>query len=277
MAIKRTKSGQVIPPTLNPSQGLSLLQRQLLAGEALANLLAVPEDTFNQWDSSTYSFIIQSFGSSTINKHKFSEAGRPSYTSMRGDQANPNILRREKLTGKLAILKSCIEQLEAMVETSSSSPAIVLKNEKVFLVHGREVGVRESVARFLEKLSLPVTILHEQSNRGRTVIEKFEDHAAEVGFAVVLLTGDDKGGLSTDPSETYRLRARQNVILELGYFLAKLGRGRVCALYEQGVEIPSDYSGVLFVELDPNRRWHVELARELKAAGFTVDMNKAFE
>ena len=68
--------------------------------------------------------------------------------------------------------------------------------------------------------------------------------------------------------------ARQNVILELGYFLAKLGRSRVCALYEKGVEIPSDYQGVLFIEIDERGRWKFDLAQEMKAAGLQIDLNE---
>jgi predicted nucleotide-binding protein len=98
--------------------------------------------------------------------------------------------------------------------------------------------MKESVARFLEKLDLRPIILHEQPNKGRTVIEKFEAHS-DVGFAVVLLTPDDVGGLASSPDKLSR-RARQNVILELGYFIGKLGRAKVCALYKEGVEIPSD-------------------------------------
>ena len=63
--------------------------------------------------------------------------------------------------------------------------------------------------------------------------------------------------------------------LELGFFLGKLGRKRVCALYQEGVDIPSDYSGVLFIQLDRGGAWRLTLARELKAAGLDIDMNKA--
>jgi predicted nucleotide-binding protein len=72
-----------------------------------------------------------------------------------------------------------------------------------------------------------------------------------------------------------KLRARQNVILELGFFLGKLGRKRVCALYQHNVEIPSDYAGVLFVPIDSGGAWRLPLARELKAAGLDIDMNRA--
>jgi predicted nucleotide-binding protein len=143
----------------------------------------------------------------------------------------------------------------------------------IFLVHGRNEGIRGMVARFLEHLDLHVIILHEQPDRGRTVIEKFEGHSAEASFAVVLLTADDRGGLKEQDPSAYRLRARQNVIFEFGFFIGALTRSQVCALYEEGIEIPSDYQGVLFAEL--NSDWKLKLARELREAGLPVDLNKA--
>ena len=118
----------------------------------------------------------------------------------------------------------------------------------------------QAVARFLEHLDQKVIILREQPNKGRTIIEKFEEYA-DVGFAVILLTPDDRGGAADAPYENQRLRSRQNVILELGYFLGRLGRSRVCALYAEGVEIPSDYSGVLYVMLDAGGAWRLRLKR----------------
>jgi len=144
---------------------------------------------------------------------------------------------------------------------------------RIFVVHGCNDAVREKTARFLERVGLQPIILHEQPNEGRTIIEKFVEYS-DVSFAVVLLTGDDKGGLKDRPSEDQELRARQNVILELGFFLGKLGRSNVCALYEESVEIPSDYKGVLFVKLDAGGAWQMSLAREMKAAKVPFDMNK---
>jgi predicted nucleotide-binding protein len=69
------------------------------------------------------------------------------------------------------------------------------------------------------------------------------------------------------------LRARQNVILELGFFLGRIDRKRVCALSEDGVEIPSDYDGVLFIPLDSSGAWKLDLAKEIKASGLPVDLN----
>jgi predicted nucleotide-binding protein len=158
------------------------------------------------------------------------------------------------------------------VDRRSTEAPTARPSENVFLVHGHDVAARETVARFLEKLKLKPIILHEQPNKGRTIIEKFVSYA-DVGFAVVLLTGDDRGGLSAPPQKEYTLRPRQNVILELGFFLGRLGRERVCALYQEGVEIPSDYQGVLYVKFDEEGGWRLRLAREMKDAEVPIDMN----
>ncbi len=95
------------------------------------------------------------------------------------------------------------------------------------------------------------------------------------GFAVVLLTADDIGKPVSADDDSISSSARQNVTFELGYFIGRLGRKRVCALYEENVEIPSDYSGVLYIQLDNSGAWKLQLAREIKAAGIPIDMNLA--
>ena len=96
-----------------------------------------------------------------------------------------------------------------------------------------------------------------------------------MGFAAVLLTPDDKGFLATDSADKAKPRARQNVILELGFFFGRIGKESVCPLYTHGVELPSDYDGVAYVELDAGGAWKMILAREMKAAGLVFDMNDA--
>lgn len=147
---------------------------------------------------------------------------------------------------------------------------IEITNE-VFVVHGRDEGAKDTVARFLWQLELEPIVLHEQPNQGRTIIEKFEDYA-QVGFAVALLTPDDEC-VSQDGDGTPRYRARQNVIFELGYFIGKLGRNRTCALIMGDVEIPSDYDGVLYVRMDEGGAWKQQLVGEMKSAGLAIDAN----
>ena len=100
----------------------------------------------------------------------------------------------------------------------------------------------------------------------------FEGHSS-VGFAVVLLTPDDVG--ASAGSNDLRPRARQNVVLELGYFTSSLGRSRVCALKKGDIEIPSDYLGIVYVPLDEAGAWRIALAKEMKAAGLEIDLNDA--
>jgi len=146
--------------------------------------------------------------------------------------------------------------------------------DDIFIVHGRDAEAKETVARYVEKLGLNAIILHEIPNIGRTIIEKFEDHS-NVGFAVVLLTPDDLG-IAKDKREELKPRARQNVIFELGYFIGKLGRRRVCVLHKENVEIPSDYEGILYVEMDKGGGWKQKLVREMIEVGIKIDPSKLF-
>lgn len=114
-------------------------------------------------------------------------------------------------------------------------------------------------------------ILHEQANRGRTVIEKVEANS-DVGFAVILLTADDEGRVRG--GDALEARPRQNVLLELGYFIARLGRENVCTFKKGELEIPSDFAGIVWTLMDASGGWRLELAKELKAAGYTIDWNR---
>ncbi len=152
--------------------------------------------------------------------------------------------------------------------------------ETIFVVHGHNQAVRDAVSDFLgRKLKQDLVILDEQPNKGQTIIEKFEAHAkhGSIGYAVVLLTADDVGGAQAAPEDKHELRPRawQNAIFELGYFIGLLGRDRVCALYDKAVELPSDYSGVLYTSLDDASAWRLQLAKVIKEAGLPIDMNDA--
>jgi predicted nucleotide-binding protein len=164
-----------------------------------------------------------------------------------------------------------LEQHSMQTAGAGNRPqAVSASSRKVFVVHGHDEFARESVARFLERIGFEAIILDEQANRNRTVIEKVEAHG-DVGFAVVLLTPDDEGCTKGD---TLRPRARQNVILELGYFVGRLGRERVSVLRRGEVEIPSDFGGVVYEPFDPSGGWKSKLAKELEAAEYAIDWAK---
>ena len=145
---------------------------------------------------------------------------------------------------------------------------------RVFIVHGHDEALKIKAARFVEKLGFKAVILHEQVNQGHTIIEKIEAHS-EVGFAIVLYTPDDAGGTQSDVTAgTLKPRARQNVVFEHGYLIAKLSRARVVPLIAGKVELPSDISGVVYVD-DTN--WQIDIAKEMRAAGYSIDFNKLID
>lgn len=152
---------------------------------------------------------------------------------------------------------------------------IASKSDRIFIVHGHDDAMKANVARVIDRLGLTSVILHEQPNRGRTIIEKFEDYA-DVGYAVVLLSPDDQGsGFSKSNSES-QFRARQNVVFEMGFFIGSLGRENVFVLHKKvdNFEFPTDISGVLYVPFDENGGWQLKLAQELAASGYKVDPRK---
>ena len=141
----------------------------------------------------------------------------------------------------------------------------------VFIVHGRDEATKNAVARFVEQLGLKPIILEERPSKGKTMIEKVEANA-EVSYAIVLMTADDTGAFEEEDPEP---RARQNVIFELGFFVGHLGRERVCMLKKGNPQMPSNYYGVNFIDMDGQWKW--SLARELKDARLEVDERRAFD
>lgn len=174
----------------------------------------------------------------------------------------------DTLEAAIALLQERLEDAPAETTTVRTS-SVPSTSRRIFIVHGRDDGQKETIARYLQTIGFDPVILHEQPNKGRTSIQKFREEASDVGFAVALLTPDDT---VIDGSVEHK-RARQNVILELGFFLGVLGPERVAALVKAPVEIPSDYNGVVYISLD-QADWKVNLAKELQASGYSVDWNK---
>lgn len=189
------------------------------------------------------------------------------------------ILRPKSITDQVKLYVGSAQTISSAMTLGSDLvtaivPAPAKDNKKVFIVHGHDGKAREAVAQSIRKLDLEPIILHEQANQGDTVIEKFERNS-NVGFAIILMTSDDTGKANSEA--VARPRARQNVVFEWGYFVGKLGRKRVCALYEQGIDLPSDLNGIVYIPLDATGNWRFALLKELKAAGYTVDANKLLE
>lgn len=179
-----------------------------------------------------------------------------------------------------------VDLIECIAEedtTTTETINTVIDMNKVFVVYGHNDALRVEVSRTIEQLGLRPIVLQEQEDFGNTIIEKFEAHASDIGFAVVLLTADDLGvsckDLAREEKEKgfkaeYKTRARQNVVFEMGYFIGKLDRAHVFELLEDGVEKPGDLDGILYTSIDEEGMWKIRLAKRLKALGYIVNLDK---
>jgi predicted nucleotide-binding protein len=203
---------------------------------------------------------------------------------MRGLHEKVEDLRGD-VQGKIRRLQSLKERIPLIPEATTVRPherrAMARREgadeaESIFIVHGHHEALKLAVHGFIRDVTeLDPVILHDEPSMGRTIIEKFEAVGGGAAFAVVLLTSDDIGrSAEAEDDAPFEERARQNVVLELGFFVGSLGRSRVAVLYESGVTKPSDIDGLVYIPYDDQGAWTVLLARELRAAGITVDANK---
>ena len=222
---------------------------------------------FKAWKTSVQRLLIQVFGEKSFEVEEFRKTSfsLSVYTFGTPESDFANACKRG-LEQSRAVLATYLDD-EAIEQPAEAS--VVVHSNRVFIVHGHDGGLREAVARLLDKQGIEPIILMEQPNRGRTIIEKFEDYS-DVGTAICLFTADDNvdgvGG-------TKQVRARQNVVLETGFFIGKLGRERVIILSNNDIEMPSDLSGVLYTS---NGNWKFEVLKELKTMGYSIDLNKIF-
>lgn len=195
------------------------------------------------------------------------------------DQPTVDVIMNEKKDTDDDITLSIFDRVSKETKTRKESQQkealtdeAVVKNKKVFIVHGHDDELKESAARLVEKIGLEAVILHEQANEGLTIIQKLEKQA-DVGYAIILYTPCDEG--RKRGSENSKPRARQNVVFEHGLFMGKLGARRVCALRKSEVEMPSDAQGILYIEVkDGSNDWKYQVAKELEKAGYDVDWSK---
>ena len=224
---------------------------------------------FQAWFSEAERFLIKRFGADSFEYKKLKETKfmPAAYVT------DADVVRKckEGLVATKLMFKTYLEEMQEAPLPNGTNEATVASFEKVFIVHGRDGELKHAVARLVEKQGVKAVILSEQVNKGNTIIEKFEENS-DVSGAICLFTADDLGRAKTDTEE--RPRARQNVVFEAGYFMGKLGRGRVVIIAEKGVELPSDMQGIVYTD---KNNWEVEVLKELKAMGYTVDFNKLFQ
>jgi predicted nucleotide-binding protein len=205
----------------------------------------------------------------------FNETTQPSkdlFPFIRAERRNSNVITFTSdewyVTAKgTDITRKVLDEARSMVRSLAvrQNGNTLQINNRIFVVHGHDIAAVDQVELLLRRWGLEPIILRDRPNKGLTVIEKIEANT-EVGYGIVLLTPDDLGGVSKD---TLAQRARQNVIFEWGYLMAKLGRERVACLYNKGVELPSDLHGIVRIEIgDDIRDSAEEIRRELVSAGY---------
>ena len=220
---------------------------------------------FKVWRSRVTRYLYNTYGEESIELKqfgniKFTLSNYTNYT------LNNDFMRACRQGLKIAL--ALLEDLRDSSYEIESKGINDFDLRNVFIIHGHDGELRESVARVLEKLSINPIIVSEQENSGQTIIEKFESNS-NVGCAIALFTADDKG--KEKNKNKYQNRARQNVVFETGYFMGKIGRDRVIIIADQGIEIPSDLQGVLWTN---SENWKFDLAKQLKAIGYDIDFNK---
>jgi predicted nucleotide-binding protein len=281
-------------PRLNVSrdEARRLLQQQVERGKALLDLEIKSEDELSEARKEKTKLgeyvnvlLLKIFSNDSVAK-RFG-TGWGATASMRPVSLAQKVKwHKDAVKSTLSDVESIVERLDLYDEPNNAHAPVIStavgsgEKDTVFIVHGHNNELRLEVTRTVEKLGFKAIVLHEQPNGGRTIIEKLEQHTL-AGFAVVLMTGDDIGASAAVMKEVkpgdaspLRPRARQNVVLELGVFIGAIGRSNTFILYEEGVEIPSDISGVVWHPIDKNGAWKYQLAKELREAGFVVDMNK---
>ena len=150
-----------------------------------------------------------------------------------------------------------------------------VNNKKVFVVYGHDDIARTQLEAMLRRWDLDPIILDQQASSGQTIIEKLEEYGADVGYAIILATPDDEGKAKTE--EVYKSRVRQNVVLELGMFLAKLGREKVAILLKDDAnfEKPSDIQGLIYIPFQNKvDEVAISLIRELSRQGYSIDASR---
>ncbi|WP_022976079.1 TIR domain-containing protein [Nevskia ramosa] len=238
--------------TGNPAESseYETLRHQLLSNQAVADGLPAWVKTHRNLDS-FWGFIQPKFKSYAERRTYLSEQFTPlldalEFNDLKLLQNSTNVRKRQK------------------------ESSVTRNKRKVFIVHGRNNEVKQEVSRFIERQGIETIVLHEQASAGMTIIEKIEHYANDADFALVLYTACDHGRGVYETKIPPKNRARQNVVFEHGYLMAKLGRENVCALVQGDIETPNDISGVVYVSLDGAGAWKLEVLRELKACGYKV-------
>lgn len=235
---------------------------------------------FHRWNDYNIELLKQRFNKPNNEYHAaYVPCGQPAIITSRSDSLK---LLRDEITDKIHNLESLINKLPlipvdedySLINDSNHNSAknkSLVESNKVFIVHGHDSTIRLEVENLIKDLGFEPVVLFKAPDKGQTIIEKLESETQNVCFAIIIYSHCDDGKAKDE--EKLKPRARQNVVFEHGMMCAKLGRSRVVALLEDGIEQPGDINGVLYKLIDPNGSWKYAVAKEMKAAGLPVDLN----
>lgn len=217
---------------------------------------------FQSWKNKCIIFLANHYGKDSIELEQFKKI---SFLPMVPTKSGDDISYYQK---KYAVAKEFLRALSLGIDDSNTVQKSPKDNHSVFIVHGHDNELKETVARLLEQQGIEAIILHEQPNVGRTIIEKLEYYGNRASSAIILYTPDDTG--KSQKEKDYKKRARQNVVFEAGFFSSYLGRNRVITLISDNtLELPGDLSGIVYV----NEMWQIKILQELKEIGYDIDLN----
>lgn len=183
----------------------------------------------------------------------------------KNDVFNDGGLSKDVTTKMLKILKKAEKEIEQQHNNS-------FEKKHIFIVHGHDAGRRNEVENFVREIGFEPIVLFREADEGLTILDKFERYSNKVCYALILYTPCDIGCLKSQNNP--KPRARQNVVFEHGYLLAKLGRNKVCAIVDgNDIEMPNDLSGLIYKSFDDGS-WRFKVAQEMKSAGISVDLNR---
>ena len=165
---------------------------------------------------------------------------------------------------------------EKITTLLSGTTASSIQNRKVFVVYGHDNNARTQLEAMLRRWDLEPLILDQLISSGQTIIEKLEEYTQQANFGIVLATPDDIGYPKNDESKK-QYRVRQNVVLELGMLLSRIGREKVAILLSQAedMEKPSDIDGLIYIPFKDNvEETKLSLAKEMQNNGYALDIAK---
>jgi len=255
-----------------PEKADNLIEKQLEIGDVLLKLKIKniqewksTERKFKIWNSENYELLKSIFKNSKVAKDYSSTGwsiGRIFISDLKFSEKTAKLFSdiKEKLD-KLNSIKLSLGIFKIITETGERD-----NSKKLFFVHGTNCSTKSAVINFITQLGLEPIILQEFIAGGKTLIDEILTRS-EVKFAIVLLTPDNVGGIQP---EKLKFRADQNVILELGIFVGLLGRENVWGLYTSGLQLPEDYHGYEYIQIDKQNKWQEQVVKELQNAGFEI-------